>query len=207
MVAMRILVGLLGLVSLPLSGWSQEAAASKSACKQYFGVLWQNDKIPGGYMPRLSKEQEEWWQKKGAKKYRSACLDFEKATFWIVWTTEIQKVKVHVPKVHSAITTTRVPAVVGTPAMSGGRQISPVPVGTATITSTTVWTEHRTETRSYVHASLFVFATDGKPVLEGGQLITPPVFYSEHIRRWRWNKPTKDALKDAIKFITSRESR
>lgn len=56
MVKARLLIGLLGLVSLPLSVWSQEVSVSKSLCKQYFGVLWQDEKIPGGFMLRLSKE-------------------------------------------------------------------------------------------------------------------------------------------------------
>lgn len=202
-----ILISLLGLVSFPLSVWSQEAPASSPSCKHYFGVLWQDEKIPGGFMPRLSKEQEEWWQKKGSKKYRSACLDLEKATYWIVWSTQIQTVEVDVPRVRSAITTTQVPAIVGTPAMQGGRSISPAPVGTATATSTTVWTEHRTETRNYERASLFVFATDGKPVGQGGQLVTSPAFFSGHVGKWVWSKPTKDALEDALKFITTRPSR
>jgi hypothetical protein len=207
MIAMRILLGLFGLLSLPLSVVSQQPASAESECKQYFGVLWQNEKIPGGFMPRMSKEQEEWWRKKGARKYRGVCLNPEKATYWIVWTTEVQTVEVDAPKVRTAITTTQVPAVVGTPAMSGGKQISPAPVGTATTTSTTVWTEHRTEKRSYEYASLFVFTTDGKPVSQGGQLVTPPAFYSEHVGQWIWSKPTKDAFEDALKFMTSRESR
>ncbi len=197
----RILIGLLAILCLPLSVWSQDAA-SKSPCRQYYGILWWDEKI--GFMPYLDKEQKEWWQKKGSKKYHSECLDAEKATYWIVWGTQIQTVKIDVPQLRSAITTTQVPAVVGTPAMQGGRQISPAPVGTARATSTTVWAEHRSETRNYKYACVFVFATDGKPVSQGGQLITrPPAFFSEHVGKWRWSKPTKDALEDALKFIST----
>lgn len=207
---MKILVGILGYLVLPLCVFSQMSSTSqtlRSPCKQYFGVIWQSEKIPGGFMARLSEEQGEWWQKKGSKKYQSACLDLAKATYWIVWTSETESVEVDVPKVQSAITTTQVPAVVGTPAMQGGRQISPAPVGTATATSTAVWTENRTETRSYEHASLFVFATDGKPLPDGGQLVSAPVYYSKHVGKWIWSKPTRDVFEDALKFIIGREAR
>ena len=48
-----ILIGLLGLVSFPLPVWSQQAPTSKSSCKHYFGVLWQDEKIAGGFMIAL----------------------------------------------------------------------------------------------------------------------------------------------------------
>lgn len=185
-----------------------QGASKKVDCKFYFTVLWQSPKVPGGFMPAMSKEQQEWWRKKGAKKYSSACWDTEKANFVFVWSNQGEEYTVDVPKVRTAVTTTEVP-IHGTPATSAGVQISPAPVGTTTVTSTTVTTERRTETRYQERATLYVLATDGTPVVAGGELKQVPVFFSERVGRWIWSKPTKDVLEDGLKYLydVSREQR
>lgn len=74
-------------------------------------------------------------------------------------------------------------------------------MGTTTVTSTTVTTERRTETRYQERAILYVLASDGKPVAAGGELNEVPVFFSERVGRWIWSKPTKDALEDGLKYL------
>lgn len=39
--------------------YGQDAPKAKDECKFYFAVLWQNAKIPGGFMPTMSREQQE----------------------------------------------------------------------------------------------------------------------------------------------------
>jgi hypothetical protein len=65
------------------------ALAQKRSCNVYFTVIQSDPHLPGGNIAALSKKQEEWWIKKGAKKYSTVCYDPAKATYKIVWWREV----------------------------------------------------------------------------------------------------------------------
>lgn len=65
------------------------AVAQPQSCNVYFSVIQSDPHLPGGSVAAMSNKQEEWWAKKGAKKYPTACYDAAKATYKVVWWREV----------------------------------------------------------------------------------------------------------------------
>jgi len=166
------------------SGLAQEKnPLDHPGCKLYFSIIWADPKIPLGYMAHMTKPQMDWYEKKGVKKYPTVCFDVKKATHWVVWTRQSRTYVVNLPVFHQSTT-----------------QIT----GDVDATATTTWYQNEPVTRRVEDASVFIFSTvDGKAVHDGGRLSPAPLYYAEHTGRWRWSKPTKDVLEDALKFLAS----
>lgn len=79
----------LRLIILPLLALASTAAAGPQSCKIHFTVFQSDPHLPGGSIATMSKQQEEWWAKKGSKKYPAACYDPNKATYKIVWWRDV----------------------------------------------------------------------------------------------------------------------
>jgi hypothetical protein len=79
----------LQLIMLVLLVLPSIATAQAQSCTIYFTVVQSDPHLPGGSISAMSKQQEEWWAKKGAKKYPAACYDPSKASYKIVWWRDV----------------------------------------------------------------------------------------------------------------------
>jgi hypothetical protein len=68
--------------------WCQ--AREGKRCAVFFDVYWSDPHIPGGFVPRMHKEQESWYNKKGEKEFPSACYDPKNATYVLVWSSSFE---------------------------------------------------------------------------------------------------------------------
>jgi hypothetical protein len=63
---------------------------SKAACKTAFAVAQRTADSPDDAVAALSKQQNDWWEQKGAKKYPDFCLVFlHEADYLLVWEDRI----------------------------------------------------------------------------------------------------------------------
>jgi hypothetical protein len=68
-----------------------EPPPSKAACKTAFAVA-RRSTDDSDLVVALSKQQSDWWEKKGAKKYPDLCLVFEDdADYLLVWEDRITR--------------------------------------------------------------------------------------------------------------------
>lgn len=64
------------------------APAEPQQCKVCFSISHSDPHLPGGSLDEMSTAQKKWWEKKGAKKFSTACYDPAKATYRILWWRE-----------------------------------------------------------------------------------------------------------------------
>lgn len=83
---------LLLLLSASCFAQVPEPPPSKAACKTAFAVAQRTVDSPDDAVATLSKQQNDWWEHKGAKKYPDFCLVFlHEADYLLVWEDRILK--------------------------------------------------------------------------------------------------------------------
>jgi hypothetical protein len=183
---MRRLLLAICVLTMAEPALAQEARREDPTCRVYFAVVWQDSHIPGGWMFRMTKSQSDWYTKKGKTKYPGVCMDKERATYILVWSAEARSHTYTVPLYQQSTATIT------------GDVNATAQVGT--------WSQS-TQTARIDDVYMFVLNTNGRPFASGGTLNGTPIFVSEHEGRWRWSKPRKDAFEDAVKFLSTTETK
>lgn len=98
---------LMPVLVLPVAGSpAQVHAQSDSPCAVYIGVLQDDPRAPGRYVPRMTTSQANWYAKNGAKQYPGLCLSLEKARYLILWSVSTQTRTTHMTETRSVNATT-----------------------------------------------------------------------------------------------------
>lgn len=180
-VAMKTAAWVAFILLASLSGFAQDKnTLDHPGCKVYFTVYWADAHIPGGYAPGMHKEQKKWYEKTLVKKYPSVCLSAEKANYAVIWSSEFVPLSLTLPVYHQSTTT-----------------IS----GDVNATATTGWYENQTVQSKTNSVYIFIFPLNRTSATS----ISPndkPIFATHQESWWTYRAAHRNALEDAIKFLS-----
>lgn len=192
----------LPLWTAPLHEWGARAAdvidshrKENANCAAYFHVA---HPVQGGgtQWNRVTKNMQKWWDKEGKRKFPKFCYISEPwaADYVILWSDFN-----HAVPYSYSVPSPQTSYVTGTTSgWVSGQYVYGQYSGTVTTT------EMRTYQGSW---RVWNFLLAVRPVQRGsgtsGEYLGTPLFWSDHKGRWRWSKPDKDSLIDALNFIKS----
>lgn len=150
----------------------------QTTCKVRFAIYQLNRHIPGGIAPGMSKEQGRWYEK-NKKKYAAACVDGERADYYVVWSSRF--------------------ATEGTPetainfaAITGYSGTSSAGASGYTVTSPVE--------SEYVYLTIFR-AADVQLAQKDKSYQPRPLFYTQHDSWWTYRKSHHKSMEEALKFL------
>lgn len=171
-----------GPVTTPPTPLAVRRQEGTPGCKIYFDIYWADPHIPGGLSPGMHKEQASWYKKTGKKKFPSICLDQQKATHVVVWSSSMVDKSAVIP-----VTTE------GTTYSSGSTAGLPTS-GTSTTSITSLGT------MPYQTNSVYVFVFRKK---DSQSLEEKPIYATHRETWWTYRAAFRQSLEDALNFISS----
>lgn len=154
------------------------AAIAAPECRFHFTVV-RHDGIVFA-LGQMSEAQQKWWNQKGMKKYRSACVDATNPEYFMVWGKHID------PK-------------------SGIRFVYPTIIGTVTTTGpgTTIEAIKTGPNVNRIHLYLFAYR-NGK--LEGPLWMNDRDGEDRDERAWNQRHPaSQQLLDDALRYLSQKQ--
>jgi hypothetical protein len=164
--------------------------APSSQCVRFNVVKYDGQLLAFG---QFSDSQQKWWESKGSKKYKGACLDANAPDYLIVWGSEMENRQGVAFVYHPGVTST------SNVQMSNG--------DSGTVTTTTNGTTQAVPTvRALSHVHIYVFAwRDGK--VEGPIWIKDRTGEGWGERGWSQTHPaSQQLLEDALKFLMDKKA-
>lgn len=161
-------------------------AVKEIPCRVTFAIVTGQQPVSG-----WSRDQADWWITEGRKRYKGVCLasGVDSARYAVVWgsrdtTYEYER---RVPVTEQTTT-------VGSASTPSGN------VGYSEVSTTTKMRTKR-EQATITFVSVAVYRVTGEDWIKAS-----PIYTSNQRTKWIWSKPTKDALIDALLFLSSQGS-